>query len=149
MRRARSTTACFDKRPLVVLMAEQVGDVIAAVGFAREHGLDLSVRVADIVGPDSGRTTMAWSSTCRRCAPCVWIQRTRLRAPVLGPARERGSVLGAAGRGWQLRRGDVAGVSPSRGRPGLYYGKIRDNYRQNYDRLVQSSGPTILATSST
>jgi hypothetical protein len=28
----------FDKRPLAVLMAEQVGDVVAAVRFARENG---------------------------------------------------------------------------------------------------------------
>ena len=34
----------FDRRPLAVLMAEQPGDVIAGVQFAREHGLDLSVR---------------------------------------------------------------------------------------------------------
>jgi hypothetical protein len=29
------------------------------------------------------------------------------------------------------------------------YDKIQDNYRQNYDRLVKSSVPTIWATSST
>src|ERR1700751_948665 len=34
----------FNKRPLAVLRAEQVADVIAGVNFAREHGLDLSVR---------------------------------------------------------------------------------------------------------
>src|SRR6201987_4598756 len=34
----------FDKRPLAVLRAEQVADVIAAVNFARDNGLDLSVR---------------------------------------------------------------------------------------------------------
>jgi FAD/FMN-containing dehydrogenase len=34
----------FDRRPLAVLIAEQVGDVISAVNFARENGLDPSVR---------------------------------------------------------------------------------------------------------
>ena len=29
----------FDRRPLAVLKAEQVGDVVAAMNFAREHGL--------------------------------------------------------------------------------------------------------------
>ena len=34
----------FDKRPLAVLYTEQVADVIAGVNFARDNGLDLSVR---------------------------------------------------------------------------------------------------------
>ncbi len=33
--------------------------------------------------------------------------------------RERGSLLGTAGWGWELRRGDVVRVSPRRGRAGL------------------------------
>ena len=44
----------FDKRPLAVLMAEQVGDVIAGVQFAAEHGLDLSVRGGGHSGPGFG-----------------------------------------------------------------------------------------------
>ena len=44
----------FDKRPLAVLMAEQVGDVIAAVSFAGENGLDLSVRGGMHSGPGFG-----------------------------------------------------------------------------------------------
>ena len=44
----------FDRRPLAVLKAEQVGDVIAAVNFAREHGLDLSVRGGMHSGPGFG-----------------------------------------------------------------------------------------------
>src|SRR6516225_4355153 len=44
----------FDKRPLAVLKAEQVGDVIAAVNFAREHGLELSVRGGGHSGPGFG-----------------------------------------------------------------------------------------------
>ena len=44
----------FDKRPQAVLKAEQVGDVIAGVNFAREHGLDLSVRGGGHSGPGFG-----------------------------------------------------------------------------------------------
>jgi FAD/FMN-containing dehydrogenase len=44
----------FDKRPLAVLYAEQVGDVIAAVNAARENGLDLSVRGGMHSGPGFG-----------------------------------------------------------------------------------------------
>ena len=44
----------FDKRPLAVLRAEQVGDVIAAVMCAGEHGLDLSVRGGMHSGPGFG-----------------------------------------------------------------------------------------------
>ncbi len=44
----------FDKRPLAILMAEQVGDVIGGVNFAREHGLDLSVRGGSHSGPGFG-----------------------------------------------------------------------------------------------
>ena len=44
----------FDRRPLAVLKAEQVGDVLAGVGFAREHGLDLSVRGGGHSGPGFG-----------------------------------------------------------------------------------------------
>jgi FAD/FMN-containing dehydrogenase len=44
----------FDKRPLAVAYAEQVGDVIAAVNLAREHGLDLSVRGGLHSGPGFG-----------------------------------------------------------------------------------------------
>ena len=44
----------FDRHPLAVLKAEQVGDVIGAVNFAREHGLDLSVRGGGHSGPGFG-----------------------------------------------------------------------------------------------
>ena len=44
----------FDRRPLAVLRAEQVGDVVAAVNVAREHGLDLSVRGGGHSGPGFG-----------------------------------------------------------------------------------------------
>jgi len=44
----------FDKRPTAVLKAEQVGDVVAAVNLAREHGVDLSVRGGGHSGPGFG-----------------------------------------------------------------------------------------------
>ena len=44
----------FDKRPLAVLRAEQVADVIAGVNFARENGLDLSVRGGGHSAPGFG-----------------------------------------------------------------------------------------------
>ena len=44
----------FDRRPLAVLKAEQVGDVIAAVNLAQEHRLDLSVRGGMHSGPGYG-----------------------------------------------------------------------------------------------
>ena len=44
----------FDRRPLAILKAEQVSDVIAGVNFARENGLDLSVRGGMHSGPGFG-----------------------------------------------------------------------------------------------
>jgi FAD/FMN-containing dehydrogenase len=44
----------FDRRPLATLKAEQVGDVIGAVNFARENGLELSVRGGGHSGPGFG-----------------------------------------------------------------------------------------------
>lgn len=50
----------FDKRPLAIVRAEQVADVMGAVNFAREEGLDLSVRGGVIVRPASARTMAGW-----------------------------------------------------------------------------------------
>ena len=44
----------FDKRPLAVLRAEQVADVIVGVNFARANGLDLSVRGGGHSAPGFG-----------------------------------------------------------------------------------------------
>ena len=44
----------FDRRPTAILKAEQVGDVIAGVNLAGEHGLDLSVRCGGHSGPGFG-----------------------------------------------------------------------------------------------
>jgi FAD/FMN-containing dehydrogenase len=44
----------FDRRPLAVLRAEQVGDVIAGVNFARENKLDLSIRDGGHSAPGFG-----------------------------------------------------------------------------------------------
>ena len=44
----------FDRHPLAVVKTEQVGDVIGVVSFARENGLDLSVRCGGHSGPGFG-----------------------------------------------------------------------------------------------
>ena len=44
----------FDKRPLAVLRAEQVADVIAGVNFARDNGLDLAIRDGGHSAPGFG-----------------------------------------------------------------------------------------------
>src|SRR6266436_6462248 len=44
----------FDRRPLAVLFAEQVGDIIAGVNFARENGLELAIRNGGHSGPGFG-----------------------------------------------------------------------------------------------
>jgi len=44
----------FDRRPRVVIQAEQVADVVAAVSFARDAGLDLSVRGGGHSAPGFG-----------------------------------------------------------------------------------------------
>jgi FAD/FMN-containing dehydrogenase len=44
----------FDRRPLVVVEAEQVADVIATVNFARDAGLDLAVRGGGHSAPGFG-----------------------------------------------------------------------------------------------
>src|SRR5580693_9752874 len=44
----------FDRHPLAVLRAEQVADVIAGVNFARDNGLDLSIRDGGHSAPGFG-----------------------------------------------------------------------------------------------
>lgn len=44
----------FDRKPSVIVRAEQVADVIAAVNFARESGLDLSIRGGGHSAPGFG-----------------------------------------------------------------------------------------------
>ena len=53
-RPAPYTTACSNKRPLAVLRAEQVADVIAGVNFARDNELDLSIRDGGHSAPGFG-----------------------------------------------------------------------------------------------
>ena len=44
----------FNKLPLAVLRAQQVADVIAGVNFARDNGLDLSIRDGGHSAPGFG-----------------------------------------------------------------------------------------------
>jgi FAD/FMN-containing dehydrogenase len=50
----------FDKRPAAVVRTEQVADVIAAVNFARDVGLELAVRSGGHSAPGFGTTDGAW-----------------------------------------------------------------------------------------
>jgi FAD/FMN-containing dehydrogenase len=46
----------FDRRPLAVVRAEQVADVVAAVNFARENSLELAIRGGGHSAPGFGTT---------------------------------------------------------------------------------------------
>ena len=46
----------YDKHPSVILRAEQVADVVAAVGFARDSGLELAVKAGGHSAPGFGTT---------------------------------------------------------------------------------------------
>jgi hypothetical protein len=50
----------FDKRPRVIVLAEQVADAVAAVNFARESRLDLSIRAVATAHRGLAPTTTAW-----------------------------------------------------------------------------------------
>lgn len=43
----RVFNAMIDRRPAMIVCCRAVDDVVAAVGFAREHGLPVSIRAAD------------------------------------------------------------------------------------------------------
>ena len=48
--------AMFDRRPLAVVRAEQVPDVVGALNFARDAGLELSVRASNCLKTANIRT---------------------------------------------------------------------------------------------
>jgi hypothetical protein len=52
--------AMSDKRPLAIVRAEQVADVVGAVNFAREGAWNCQSVAAGTVRPVSARTTAGW-----------------------------------------------------------------------------------------
>jgi FAD/FMN-containing dehydrogenase len=74
----------FSKWPLAVLRAEQVADVIAGVNFARDNGLELSIRNGGHSGPgfDTNDSGLVIDMTPMRT---VHVE-PRIRRPALAPA---------------------------------------------------------------
>ena len=72
----------IDKRPAAVVRCTGTADVAAAIGAAREDGLDLSVRGGGHSAPASAPTTAGSSSTSARCrmSPSTPTPRRRGRA---------------------------------------------------------------------
>ena len=75
----------FDKRPLAVLRAEQVADVIAGVNFARENGLDLSVRAGGHSAPGFGTNDGGLVIDLSPMRTVRVNPKTKRRAPMRGP----------------------------------------------------------------
>ena len=78
----------FDRYPLAVLKAEQVGDVIGAVNLAREHELDLSVRCGGHSGPGFGTNDGGVVIDMSEMRTVRWIRGPRRPVPM--PERRGG-----------------------------------------------------------
>ena len=93
----------FDKRPLAVLRAEQVADVIAAVRTSPAiTGSIFPFVTGGTAHPVSVPTMAAWSSICRRCIACVWIRGTGRPGPMPAP-RGVTSTMPPTPSGWRRR----------------------------------------------
>ncbi|HZP91064.1 MAG TPA: FAD-binding oxidoreductase, partial [Actinomycetota bacterium] len=77
--------AMIDRRPAVVVRAVNAGDVIAAVGFARERGLDLAIRGGGHSVPGFGT-----------CDDGVVIDLSRMRGVRVDPASRTARAEGGA-----------------------------------------------------
>ena len=81
----------FSKWPLAVLRAEQVADVIAGVNFARDNGLELSIRNGGHSGPgfgtnDSGLVIGMTPTSTTQPTHSDWRQRAASSRPPASPA---------------------------------------------------------------
>jgi FAD/FMN-containing dehydrogenase len=56
----------IDKQPATILRCTSTADVVAAIAFARYHGLPVAVRGAATVWRATRSRTTPWSSTYRR-----------------------------------------------------------------------------------
>jgi FAD/FMN-containing dehydrogenase len=79
--------AMIDRRPAVVVRSSNVGDVIAAVNFARENGVDLAVRGGSHSVPGFGT-----------CDDGVVIDLSRMRSVTVDPTK--GTARGEGGATW-------------------------------------------------
>ena len=64
--------AMIDRRPAVIARCTDVADVIAAVDFGREHGLDTAVRGGGHNGPTTRPTPSAWPPSAGSSGPPAW-----------------------------------------------------------------------------
>ncbi|WP_329107008.1 FAD-dependent oxidoreductase [Streptomyces sp. NBC_01439] len=131
--------AMIDRRPSAVVRCVNAGDVMAAVDFARENGLDLAVRGGGHSVPGFGT-----------CDDGVVADLSAMRGVRVDPVRRTARAEGGATWG-DFNEANTAWVrdyyeaTAPHSEEGGYVnfmadddqGRIRANYKGNYDRLVE------------
>src|SRR6476646_2568170 len=105
----------FNKRPLAVVRAEQVADVIAGVNLARENGVDLSVRNGGHSAPgfgtnDGGLVIDMTPMRTVRVDPRNKTARTDAGA-TLGDFNHATHAFGLATTGWIISTTGITGLT--------------------------------------